>query len=69
MKLNYLPAPLNEGCVPSSSLLFSQGKKMEVCEKANEHKFPYFDIVSADRSSGFLTFVSPEKNPTQVKFT
>lgn len=42
---------------------------MEVCEKGNEHKFPYFDMVSADRSSGFLTFVSPEKNPTQVKFT
>lgn len=29
VKLHYLPAPLNEGCVHSSSLLFSQGKKME----------------------------------------
>lgn len=37
VKLNYLPAPLNEGCVPSSSLLFSQGEKGEVCEKGNKH--------------------------------
>jgi len=31
------------------------------------HKLPYFDIVSADKSSGFLTFVSPERTK-QVKF-
>lgn len=39
--------------------------KREILKR--EHKLPYFDIVSADRSSGFLTFVSPERTE-KVKF-